>query len=64
MWLRFAKSATADPPTRPVFGAAFLFHEEPGVTTRELIIKDTHRGLYYEDGVLVRVLGEGGTSCR
>ena len=25
----------------------------------ELIIKDTHRGLYYEDGVLVRVLGAG-----
>ena len=26
---------------------------------RELIIKDTHRGLYYEDGVLARVLGAG-----
>jgi regulator of protease activity HflC (stomatin/prohibitin superfamily) len=26
---------------------------------REVIIKDTHRGLYYEDGVLVRVLGAG-----
>lgn len=26
---------------------------------RELIIKDTHRGLYYEDGVLTRVLGAG-----
>ena len=25
----------------------------------ELIIKDTHRGLYYEDGVLIRVLGAG-----
>lgn len=25
----------------------------------ELIIKDTHRGLYYEDGVLVKVLGAG-----
>lgn len=25
----------------------------------KLIIKDTHRGLYYEDGVLVRVLGAG-----
>jgi regulator of protease activity HflC (stomatin/prohibitin superfamily) len=25
----------------------------------ELIIKDTHRGLYYEDGILVRVLGAG-----
>jgi regulator of protease activity HflC (stomatin/prohibitin superfamily) len=25
----------------------------------ELIIKDTHRGLYYEDGVLVRVLTAG-----
>ena len=29
------------------------------MATRELIIKDTHRGLYYEDGVLVRVLGAG-----
>lgn len=26
---------------------------------REIIIKDTHRGLYYEDGVLVEVLGAG-----
>jgi regulator of protease activity HflC (stomatin/prohibitin superfamily) len=26
---------------------------------REIIIKDTHRGLYYEDGVLVDVLGAG-----
>jgi regulator of protease activity HflC (stomatin/prohibitin superfamily) len=26
---------------------------------REFIIKDTHRGLYYEDGRLVRVLGAG-----
>jgi regulator of protease activity HflC (stomatin/prohibitin superfamily) len=25
----------------------------------EIIIKDTHRGLYYEDGVLLRVLGAG-----
>lgn len=25
----------------------------------EIIIKDTHRGLYYEDGVLVKVLGAG-----
>ncbi|CAN5783166.1 hypothetical protein BH23PLA1_BH23PLA1_00430 [soil metagenome] len=25
----------------------------------EIIIKDTHRGLWYEDGVLVRVLGAG-----
>src|SRR5258708_1007456 len=26
---------------------------------REIIIKDTHRGLYYEDGVMVQVLGAG-----
>jgi regulator of protease activity HflC (stomatin/prohibitin superfamily) len=26
---------------------------------REIIIKDTHRGLYYEDGVLTQVLGAG-----
>src|SRR5262245_6605952 len=27
--------------------------------TKEIIIKDTHRGLWYEDGVLARVLGAG-----
>jgi regulator of protease activity HflC (stomatin/prohibitin superfamily) len=27
--------------------------------SREIIIKDTHRGLYYEDGVLIDVLGAG-----
>ncbi len=27
--------------------------------TREIFIKDTHRGLWYEDGVLTRVLGAG-----
>src|SRR5437764_12905926 len=26
---------------------------------RDIIIKDTHRGLWYEDGVLKRVLGAG-----
>src|SRR5688572_1707213 len=26
---------------------------------REVIIKDTHRGLWYEDGVLTRVIGAG-----
>jgi regulator of protease activity HflC (stomatin/prohibitin superfamily) len=29
------------------------------MAANELIIKDTHRGLYYEDGVLVRVLAAG-----
>ena len=29
------------------------------MTRRELIIKDTHRGLWYEDGVLTRVLEAG-----
>jgi regulator of protease activity HflC (stomatin/prohibitin superfamily) len=29
------------------------------MTTSEIIIKDTHRGLYYEDGVLLQVLGAG-----
>jgi regulator of protease activity HflC (stomatin/prohibitin superfamily) len=29
------------------------------MTLRELIIKDTHRGLWYEDGVLTSVLGAG-----
>ena len=27
--------------------------------SREIIIKDTHRGLWYEDGVLTNVLGAG-----
>ena len=27
------------------------------MTRHEIIIKDTHRGLYYEDGVLTQVLG-------
>ena len=27
--------------------------------SREVIIKNTHRGLWYEDGVLVRVLDAG-----
>ena len=26
---------------------------------QEIIIKDTHRGLYYEDGVLLQILGAG-----
>ena len=26
---------------------------------REIFIKDTHRGLWYEDGVMARVLGAG-----
>jgi regulator of protease activity HflC (stomatin/prohibitin superfamily) len=29
------------------------------VALQEIIIKDTHRGLYYEDGVLIQVLGAG-----
>jgi len=29
------------------------------MTKREFIIKDTHRGLYYEDGVLEQLLGAG-----
>jgi regulator of protease activity HflC (stomatin/prohibitin superfamily) len=29
------------------------------MATRDIIIKDTHRGLWYEDGVLVQVLGAG-----
>jgi len=29
------------------------------MTAREIIIKDTHRGLYYEDGVLQKTLGAG-----
>src|SRR5690349_6355044 len=29
------------------------------MSAREIIIKDTHRGLYYEDGVLTDILGAG-----
>jgi regulator of protease activity HflC (stomatin/prohibitin superfamily) len=29
------------------------------MTEREIVIKDTHRGLWYEDGVLANVLGAG-----
>ena len=29
------------------------------MTTRPIIIKDTHRGLWYEDGVLKKVLEAG-----
>jgi regulator of protease activity HflC (stomatin/prohibitin superfamily) len=29
------------------------------MTAREIIIKDTHRGLWYEDGVLAKILGAG-----
>jgi hypothetical protein len=29
------------------------------MSRHEVIIKDTHRGLYYEDGVLTQVLGAG-----
>src|SRR5215210_2848332 len=29
------------------------------MSEREIIIKDTHRGMWYEDGVLVKVLGAG-----
>lgn len=29
------------------------------MSLQEIIIKDTHRGLYYEDGVLLQVLGAG-----
>jgi regulator of protease activity HflC (stomatin/prohibitin superfamily) len=29
------------------------------VALREVIIKDTHRGLWYEDGVLIKILGAG-----
>ncbi|HEX5444989.1 MAG TPA: hypothetical protein VFW87_14220 [Pirellulales bacterium] len=29
------------------------------MTAREIIIKDTHRGLYYEDGKLTKILAAG-----
>jgi regulator of protease activity HflC (stomatin/prohibitin superfamily) len=36
-----------------------LIHGEAAMRGDDIIIKDTHRGLYYEDGVLVRILGAG-----
>lgn len=30
---------------------------------REIIIKETHRGLYYEDGVVTQVLVRDDTPC-
>lgn len=37
-----------------------MLHVDTGVThRREVIIKPTHRGLWYEDGVLKRVLEPG-----
>ena len=29
------------------------------MATKDIIIKDTHRGLWYEDGVLTRILEAG-----
>jgi regulator of protease activity HflC (stomatin/prohibitin superfamily) len=35
------------------------FESEPALRKQDIIIKDTHRGLWYEDGVLTRVLEAG-----
>src|SRR5438132_1228078 len=44
----------------PATGPLSTSHERRDVMTKnELIIKDTHRGLWYEDGVLTRVLEAG-----
>src|SRR5438874_1706267 len=40
-------------------GLIFGTRNRGGIMTREIIIKDTHRGLWYEDGVLKRVLEAG-----
>lgn len=40
-------------------GPGFLHEDEESMPQREVIIKDTHRGLRYEDGVLKEVLGAG-----
>src|SRR5262245_52987225 len=45
-------------PHRLGYGASFLILE-PDMAAREFIIKDTHRGLLYEDGKLVKVLEAG-----
>src|SRR6266540_2450904 len=40
-------------------GRAYSTEGSGAMATREVIIYDTHRGLYYEDGKLVRVLEAG-----
>src|SRR5678810_394701 len=45
-------------PHGPVFGATNLERKETTMNN-EVIIKDTHRGLWYEDGVLKQVIGAG-----
>src|SRR5262245_56964661 len=47
------------PPRRPGFAALVPTRRWVFTMSRELIIKDTHRALWYEDGVLVRVLEAG-----
>src|SRR5262249_56935763 len=48
-------------PHRPCFGASSCRSRRggPAMPRQEIIIKDTHRGIWYEDGVLVKVVGAG-----
>ena len=38
---------------------SIVITNEKRLARREVIVKNTHRGLWYEDGVLVRVLDAG-----
>ncbi len=40
-------------------GHQFKSERKETTMNNEVIIKDTHRGLWYEDGVLKQVLGAG-----
>ena len=47
---------TVDPVVKCDVGGIVMTYNRPG---HEFIIKDTHRGLWYEDGALTKVLGAG-----
>src|SRR3954470_17614681 len=51
------------PQLGPCYGATKLIplaHDTgSAMRSREIIVKDTHRGLWYQDGVLVKVLEAG-----
>src|SRR5262249_59118069 len=56
-WLSRLPICLARSPHRVRYGATFS--REAAMARKALIIKDTHRGLLYEDGVLKRTLEAG-----
>src|SRR5437763_1304421 len=64
---RSAKRGSADPKRRARTAHRHLLRgpytagieSRAEMARREIIIKDTHRGLYYEDGVLTKTLEAG-----